>query len=174
MNDDDTPRSVLEILQQHGTMNFDFVVTRDELRNRHDLKGIRKWLKVRRKEATAAGEEEIWRKLFALYGIPEEWPAVSRFEWLAGRLAAERFPRCQALWKPHGGGPSRERRRNIAELRKILFREFEAFRATHSRMSRQHAAGKFIKKNKDACTAAKLTTSNGFTRAYKKSAGTGV
>ena len=167
-DDKNTPRSVLEILQQHGTMNFDFVATSDELRKPRDPKGIRKWLNVRRKKATPEEEILIWRKLFDLYGIPNDWPRDIQMQWLAGRLAAELFKRCQALWKPHGGGPTKQWRQSIAELREPLFQRFNAFEAEHPRWSRQKAAGEFIKENRDACAAAKLKTAKGFIRALQK------
>jgi hypothetical protein len=113
------------------------------------------------------------RVLFALYHIPDDWDELTRWQWLARHLAGELFAGCRVIGRGLGG-PSRKRQQDIAERRDNLFREFEAFHASHLHMSRQRAAREFIKKNIDNCAAVKLTTSNGFTRAYKKSAGTAV
>jgi hypothetical protein len=172
VNDDDTPRSVPEILQQHGTMNFDFVVTSDELRNRHDLKGIRKWLNVRRKKVSQEEQALIWCALFALYGIPDEWSREVRMEWLAGRLAADRFKRCQALLKPHGGGPSKERQKLLAKRKLELRKKYEIYCRKISHVKSDVRRAKLFmddKKNKKACAAAGLRSPKAFAQAMKES-----
>src|SRR5262245_16392290 len=92
---------------------FDLVATSHDLHKPRDLKAIRKWLNVRRKKVSRREEPLIWRKLCELYGIPEEWPLDVRHYLLAGRLSAELFKRCAALWKPHGGGPSKKRQADM-------------------------------------------------------------
>ena len=64
IGDDDAPRSVLEILQQHGSMAVPPLRTEALRKALRDRKGIRKWLKARRKEVTPNEEALIWRALF--------------------------------------------------------------------------------------------------------------
>lgn len=156
----------------------------DGARRRRDPRELRRLLSApirvnkirsrkRREKVKRDGTAMRERALFALYYIPEDWEESIRWERLARYLAGELFAGCRVIEKPRGG-PSRKWRLDITERRARLFREFETYRANYPRMSRQQAAGEFIKENKDGCTAAKLITSNGFTRAYKKSAGTGA
>lgn len=135
-----------------------------------DPTGWRRFLNQRRKDASAEEEVAIWKALFALYGIPEEWPAEIRLEWLAGRLAAELFPRCQALWKPHGGGPSAEHQAKMLGRKTRLFKKFEAYRRAHDGLSHLRAAALFMKdeKIKKACAAAGFTRPKSFAQAMKE------
>jgi hypothetical protein len=151
---------------------------------RRDPRELRRLLSVPiRVNKIAPGElrDEFIRKetayreqaLFALYHIPEDWPESIRWELLARHLAGRLFAGCRSIERGLGG-PSRKRRLDIVERRTALFQEFKVYRDSHLYLSRKRAASEFIKKNKDRCAAVKLTTSNGFTRAYKKGAGTGA
>jgi hypothetical protein len=166
IGDDDAPRSVLEILQQHGSMAVPPLrrgsteALRKALR---DPKGIRKWLKTHRKEATPNEEALIWRALFKLYGIPD-----GEYQWLAGRLAADLFPRCKALSKSHGGGPSKEFQAVRRELKQRLYENLETFCRDHPRLSWQHASALFMEKNKQACAAAGFRNAKAFAQAMKE------
>jgi hypothetical protein len=173
--DDDAPRSVLEILNKHGAMSsttlrseLGVAATSDELRKPRDPKAIRKWLNVRRKKVTRKEEALIWRKLCELYRIPEEWPLDVRHYLLAGFLSAELFKRCAALWKPHGGGPSKQYQQKMKELKANLRNEFDAFRQQHRSLSWQGAAALFLKKNKEACETAGFTSPKAFAQAMKQ------
>jgi hypothetical protein len=141
----------------------------DQLRKAmRDPRGIRAWLNVRRKIAGADGDQIIWRALFALYGIPDEWSWADKCEWLAARLAHELFPRCQALWKPHGGGPSQKRQADMAERKRKLREEWEAY--LPGMKSELQRAKLFMKdeKHKEACAAAGLTSPKAFVQAMKQ------
>ena len=163
IGDDDAPRSVLEILQQHGSMAVPPLRTEALRKALRDRKGIRKWLKARRKEVTPNEEALIWRALFELYGIPD-----GEYQWLAGRLAAELFPRCRTLWKPHGGGPSKDFQAVRRQLKQRLYENFETFRRDHPRLSWQHASALFMEKNKQACAAAGFRNAKAFAQAMKE------
>jgi hypothetical protein len=134
-----------------------------------DPKGIRAWLNIRRKKATPEEETLIWRKLLELYDIPEDWPPDEKYRWLAGRLAADLFKRCQALWKPHGGGPSEKRREKMRRRKLRLFKRFEIFGHKHPHLkSRERAADLFMKENQKACAAAGFTKPKSFSQAMKE------
>jgi hypothetical protein len=196
-DDDDTPLSLEEllrrrgiattpldpkrekILQRHGTMpsttlrgELGVAATDEKLRETRgeprDRKAIRKWLNVRRKKITPEEEALIWRKLCELYFIPEEWPLDIRHHLLAGFLAAKLFKRCAALWKPHGGGPSKKRQAETAQRKRELLPKWEA----HCRNARVKGdlqrARFFIEKNREACAAARLTNPKSFVRAMKQ------
>ena len=132
---------------------------------RRDPKGIRKWLKARRKEASPTGEALIWHALFGLYGIPD-----GEYQWLAGRLAAELFPRCGPLWKPHGGGPSKKRQAMFNKRKLALHKKFETFRRERPKLSRVRAAELFMAdaKNRRACEKAGFTSPKAFAQAMKE------
>jgi hypothetical protein len=175
IGDDDAPRSVLEILRKHGTMSsatlrsaLGRVSASDEPHKPRDRKAIRKWLNVRRKKVTPEEEALIWRKLCELYFIPEEWPLDIRHYLLAGFLAAELFKRCAALWKPHGGGPSKKRQADMAARKLRLREQFESYRREVP--NELQRARLFMKneKNREACAAARLTNPKAFVRAMKK------
>jgi hypothetical protein len=130
-----------------------------------DPKGIRKWLNTRRKKATPEEETEIWRALFELYGIHDQWPVEIQLEWLAGRLAAELFPRCQALYKPHGGGPSKKLREKMLRRKLRLLKKFKPFCHKHSHLSTLRAAEFFMEENQKECAAAGFTKPKSFSQA---------
>jgi hypothetical protein len=170
---------VEKILQRHGTMSsttlrseFGVAATDEKLREtrgeQRDRKAIRKWLNVRRKKITPEEEALIWHKLCELYFIPEEWPLDIRHYLLAGFLAAEQFKRCAALWKPHGGGPSKKRQADMAARKLRLREQFENYRREIP--NELQRARLFMKndKNREACTAARLTNPKSFVRAMKK------
>jgi len=192
-DDDDTPLSLEEllrrrgivttpldpkvekILQRHGTMSS--TTLRSELGRAairykppkpRDRKAIRKWLNVRRKKVTAKEEALIWRKLCELYFIPEEWPLDIRHYLLAGFLSAELFKRCAALWKPHGGGPSKKRQADMAARKLRLREQFESYRREIP--NELQRARLFMKndKNREACAAAGLTSPKAFVQAMKE------
>ena len=115
------------------------------------------------REQTALRE----RALFALYHIPDDWPDLSRWEWLALHLAGELFSGCRTIEKGKGG-PSIRRRRDIADRRMALFRQFETYFAAHSHLRRQRAAEEFVRKNRKACSEAGLSDGKSFPQAMKK------
>jgi hypothetical protein len=144
--------------------NIRGTATADQLRKAmRDPRGIRAWLNVRRKKASAEEEALIWRALFTLYGIPE-----GEYQWLAGRLAREQFRRCQALWKPHGGGRSKKWQADRAERKRKLREQFESYRREIS--NELQRARLFMKdqRYKEACAAAGFTSPKAFVQAMKK------
>jgi hypothetical protein len=167
--------NVEKILQRHGTMPSTTLrsalgraTISDEPPKPRDLKAIRKWLNVRRKKITAEEEALIWRKLCELYFIPEEWPLDIRHYLLAGFLSAELFKRCVALWKPHGGGPSKKRQADMAARKLRLREQFESYRREIP--NELQRARLFMKndKNREACAAAGLTSPKAFVQAMKE------
>jgi hypothetical protein len=161
-------------VERYGVMlyraNIRGAASGDQLRKAmRDPRGIRAWLNVRRKKVSADDDRIIWRALFALYGIPDEWPRAIQMEWLAGRLASELFPRCQALWKPHGGGPSKGHQEKMRQRRLRLHKKFETFRRANSHLkSAFRAAELFIGNNEKACAAAGFTRPKSFSQAMKE------
>jgi hypothetical protein len=134
----------------------------------HDPKGIRAFLNTRRKTASAEEEAAIWRALFALYNIPEEWPRELRLEWLAGRLAAELFPRCQSLAKPRG--PSKSHTAELRKRKESLFKKVEAFQRSCPVTSHKRMVDLFMQdaKNKKACKRAGFTSAKSLSQAIKE------
>src|SRR5262249_13327341 len=126
---------------------------------------------VRRKKVTRKEEALIWRKLCELYRIPEEWPLDVRHYLLAGFLSAELFKRCAALWRPHGGGPSKKRQADMAKRKLTLREEYEAYcRKIRHVKSELHRARLFMKDedNKKACAAAGFSSPKAFAQAMKE------
>jgi hypothetical protein len=172
---------VEKILQRHGTMSsttlrseFGVAATDEKLRETRgeprDRKAIRKWLNVRRKKITAEEEALIWRKLCELYFIPVKWPLDIRHYLLAGFLSAELFKRCAALWKPHGGGPSKKRQAEMAKRKRELLPTWEAY-CRNARVKGDLPWARFFmkdEKNREACAAAGLTSPKAFVQAMNE------
>jgi hypothetical protein len=106
--------------------------------------------KKRREKIERDGIANRERALFVLRHIPDDWPELIRWQLLAWHLAGELFAGCRVIGRGLGG-PSVKWQRHIAEHRASLFRQFEAYHANHPHMSRQQAAGEFIKKNSNDC-----------------------
>jgi hypothetical protein len=162
---------ITKILERHGSMRLPALVASiDRSPQARDRRVIRKFLKTRRKQATAEEETAIWYALFAYYGIPEEWPEETRYYWLAGRLAADLWPRCQALAKRRRGGPSEKRLAMLNKRKLALHKKFEPFRLERPKLSRIRAAELFMAddKNKRACEKAGFTQPKSFSQAMKE------
>jgi hypothetical protein len=159
---------ITDILGRHGTMKFAGMVPP----KRRSLPGdprIRKFLNTRRKTASPEQESIIWRALFALYGIPEEWPREFRLEWLAGRLAAELFPRCQTLAKRRGRVPGKNT--SLKKRKERLLNKLAVFWRSRPRLkSRIRAAEIFLIENSRACQNAGFTKAKSLSQALKKKA----
>lgn len=177
--DDDKTGTTEQILNRHGSAPLAL-----NLRSaKRDPTGMRRYLTERREAAKPEDKPEIWRALFRLYGLPDDdddwgWPRDLRYEWLAGRLAAELFPRCGILSKPRSGGPSGTYQTKMHKRKMRLLKKFERWCRDHPSIKSQvRAAELFMKdaKNKKACAAAGFTKPRSFAQGMKElSSGTPI
>ena len=127
----------------------------------------------RRQQYIAEETAKRERALFQLYHIPDEWPPLVRWEWLARHLAGERFAGCRVIEKGQGG-MRKVRRLQIDEQRAPLFAQFERYvsnyHVAHPHWTRNKVtvAGKFMEENKQACAEAGLNSPRSFLKALKR------
>jgi hypothetical protein len=125
----------------------------------------------RRQAIEAAEVAKRERALFALYHIPEDWPALDRWEWLARHLAGELFAGCRVMTKGLGG-PSRAYASALADRRRPVFEKFDQYLADNPGLDQIQAAKTFIEMNRPICLRVRLTHHDSFLRRYRNSKAT--